>query len=210
MEFSQLVAHLSIQLKAPLPGIEAQKRMLPVMEQADRFDKLAMDKARPGAVLIVLYPQGNSTYFPLIKRPEYIGAHSGQIALPGGKVDAIDKDFEATALREAEEEVSVNRNDVKILGHLTELFVPVSNFIIYPYVGYLNVAPVLKPEPREVAEIIRADINQIFDPANVKQKEIIVRSQQLQAPYFDYNGHMIWGATAMILAEFSEVVKNQN
>jgi 8-oxo-dGTP pyrophosphatase MutT (NUDIX family) len=207
MKFSQLIAHLSKHLQLPLPGIEAQKRMLPVMEQADRFDKQAIDKARPGAVLIVLYPKGNSIYFPLIRRPVYSGAHSGQIALPGGKVDKEDKDFEATALREAEEEIAVNKNDIKVLGHLTELFVPVSNFNIFPFIGYINEAPELKAEPREVAEIIEADILQFFNPVNYKQEEIKVRSQQFKAPYFDYQGHMIWGATAMILSEFYEIIK---
>jgi len=208
MTFLEFINQLEIKLQDPLPGIEAQKKMLPLMEQADRFDQLAMDKAKPGAVLILFYPETSRIYFPLIERPVYEGAHSGQIALPGGKYDPDDPDYQATALREAEEEIGINAAEVKILGLLTQLFIPVSNFLIYPYIGYLKEKPIMKPEPREVARIIPTEVNEIFDPGNYKQRIIKVRSQRLQAPYFDYHGHVVWGATAMILAELYEVVKD--
>lgn len=207
MDFLSFISQLQEKLKEPLPGIEAQKLMLPVMEQSDRFDMLAREHAIPGAVLILFYPDHEGTYFPLIQRPVYEGAHSGQVALPGGKYDPGDRDYKHTALREAQEEIGVKAEEVNIIGRLTELFIPVSNFLIYPYIGFTRIKPVMTPEPREVDEIIFAQVNKLFHSASFKQKEITVRSQQLLAPYFDYQGKMIWGATAMILAELYVVLK---
>lgn len=208
MNFFNFINHLTKKLGQPLPGIAAQKRMLPKMEQTDRFDRMAMDNARPGAVLVLIYPNNGDIYFPLIQRPLYEGAHSGQIALPGGKYDKSDGNYRTTALREAEEEIGVKADEVNIIGQLTELFIPVSNFKIYPFIGYLEAKPNMTPEPREVEDIIETNMQVIFEPENFKEKGIEVRSQRLQAPYFDYHQHVIWGATAMILAELYEVTKD--
>lgn len=205
-QFSQYLANI---LKKPLPGQEAQKKMMPKLGKAfDRFSIEAREGAKEGAVLLLLYKKNGSIYFPLTQRHEYNGAHSGQISFPGGKVEANDLSPVHTALRETEEELGIAQSSVQVLGKLTDLFIIASNFNVRPVVGFLEEPPKFNLDSREVAEVIEISIEQLLDSTLIKEKEIKARQKYfITAPYFDFDGYHVWGATAMMLAEFKEIVR---
>jgi 8-oxo-dGTP pyrophosphatase MutT (NUDIX family) len=189
--------------RRPLPGETAQNRM----SASSRFtgDKLAdPSTARNSSVMILLYQQQNEWYFPLIKRPTYDGAHSGQISLPGGKWEPVDKDAWEAALRETYEEIGISEG-VQFVGSLTPLYIPNSNYMVYPQVGYISTQPVFKPDFFEVEELVVAPLKDFFNLENRKTFTREIRSYMVTAPFFEIKGHCVWGATAMILSEFFEL-----
>ncbi len=109
-------------------------------------------------------------------------------------------------MREAEEEVNIRSEKVNVLGNLSELFIPPSNYLVLPVLGFMENRPDLKPDPTEVSDIIEADISFLFDENKIKSKIIEIKDHKIEAPYFDVDGHVIWGATAMILSELKEVI----
>ena len=165
------------------------------------------DAAR-SSVLILLYPARNKLHTVFIKRQTYNGVHSGQISFPGGREEPTDVDLIHAALREAHEEVNIEAQRVRILGTLTQLYIPPSHYMVYPVVGYSAAIPDFSPQLSEVAGIIQADLEFLFNPENQKRKIIAVRDQKINAPYFDVNGHVVWGATAMILNELKAVIES--
>lgn len=162
---------------------------------------------RPGSVLILLYPDGEQIRFPLTKRPDYLGTHGGQISLPGGKAEGNETIIE-TALREGEEEIGIDRRDVTVLGKLSDFFVIPSNFIVTPIVAMTHKRPLFIPQEREVVKILEGDVEALLKEDALKMKEITVGGiYNLNAPYFEVEGEIVWGATAMMLNEFRLVVK---
>lgn len=155
---------------------------------------------RLAAVLILLYPVDEMLYFALMRRAEYPGVHSGQISLPGGKHESAET-FEQTALRETCEEFGVC-DGIRILGALTPLYVPPSDFEIHPVVGYAPTLPRWKADPVEVAEIIQVSLHTLFDD-QLKGIEDMPRAEMtLRVPFYHLEQHKVWGATAIILSEF--------
>lgn len=166
--------------------------------------------AKQSGVLILLYPgQLQETYrFALIRRPEYEGVHSGQVSLPGGRYEPSDRDLSDTALRETEEEIGVIASSVELLGALSELYIPPSNFMVHPFVGWTDRRPVFIPDHQEVEEVIEADLTDLMDDRKIKKRKIPLRNGLvILAPCFELGGSVVWGATAMILSEFREVVR---
>jgi 8-oxo-dGTP pyrophosphatase MutT (NUDIX family) len=161
------------------------------------------EQTRQSAVCILLYPKADGWYIPLIVRPEYDGTHSGQVAFPGGKVEETDADVVATALREMSEEIGVTLSEVEVLGRLTPLFVFASNFMVHPIVAVTDQTPAFVPDPREVARILEVPVKDLLDESLRSEKEINVRGFRVQAPFFDFQGQTVWGATAMMLSEFA-------
>lgn len=160
------------------------------------------------SVLILLYPSSENIRFVLMLRPDYDGVHSGQISLPGGKYEDSDESLIYTALREAAEEVGIDPSRVQILGQLTELYIPPSNFIVTPVVGYLTSHPVFIADPMEVAKIIEVTLSEFLDDENVQNAEMKLRNGiKMSVPAFLIGGNVIWGATAMILSEFREILQ---
>lgn len=196
-------------MKHPLPGKEAQLSMSPNPVDMRRFDPKLPDNHRKGAVLILLYPYKNKAFFPLIKRPVYQGVHSGQIAFPGGKMEEEDEDEVDTALREAWEEVGIMPEQVKLIGRMSDLFIPTSNFLVSPVLGYSEVVPEFVPEEKEVARIIQAAVSTLYEPSIRKQKILEFSNNfRLDTPYFEVDQEMVWGATAMILSELLQILEN--
>jgi len=190
----------------PLPGERAQKLMSP----SSRFTGNAEpnpELAKESSVFILLFEENGEWFIPLIKRPVYNGAHSGQISLPGGKRDEEDRDILQTAFRETEEEIGIAPGLITHVGTLTRLFIPNSNFIVTPQVGLINSTPTFKREPEEVEEIIKLPFTSLFDKAMIKTFERNINNHTINAPYYCCGEHVIWGATAMILSEFAEVIK---
>lgn len=197
-------------LTLPLPGELAHNRMRaePVGVIKPKFEhKLP---PRPGSVMILLYADGDDVFFPLTKRPEYLGTHGGQISLPGGKAEAGETLIE-TALRETEEEIGVKPQTVEVLGTLSDFFVIPSNFLVKPVVGLLHAAPQFTPNPKEVAKVLKGSVNQLLEGEAIRTKEILAaRLFPMRAPHFEIEHEVVWGATAMILNEFRTVLKELN
>jgi 8-oxo-dGTP pyrophosphatase MutT (NUDIX family) len=202
--------NLSNRLRTALPGKEAQKIMMPKAGSViDRFSIEVKKGAKEGAVLILLYKKNGKIYFPLTQRHEYDGVHSGQISFPGGKVEDSDGTVEKAALRETEEEIGISHSSVNILGRLTDLFIIVSNFNVRPVIGFVDEPPSFKVDPHEVAKVIEISTDQLKDSTLVKEKEVITKGGfRIMAPYFDFDGHHVWGATAMMLSELKEILKS--
>ncbi len=204
---SSILAHLLKQL----PGADAQYIMAPLgrKEYANRIDNYT-----DSAVIILLIPTADGLVFPLIKRSSKNpnDKHAGQISLPGGKKDLEDQDLKHTALRELEEEIGIPSDQVALVGALSTLKVPVSGFIIHPFVGiYLpESTPKYTKQISEVDEILEVKIADLTNDQNVLQKNINAANGILikDVPYFQLAGKVVWGATAMILSEMKELLKN--
>ena len=142
-----------------------------------------------------------------MQRPDYNGVHGGQISFPGGKKEPEDENVIQTALREAHEEIGVDSSKVNVIETLTPLFIPVSNMIVTPVIGWINEKPVFNHQPEEVVFLIEADLKRLLDPSIVKLKPFEIRGETIEVKYFDYEGNTIWGATAMILHELLIILR---
>lgn len=195
-----------MRLAAGLPGREAQYRMAPVNRSRETLD-ISGANYRPSAVLVLFCQDANGRLFlPLIERMVYSGVHSGQVALPGGKFEERDGNLQNTALRECREEIGIE--GAEVLGQLTQLHIPVSGFMVQPFLGvYRPPAPEFIGQEREVKKLINLEVAHLLSPGIVKTGQVnLPNNLKMQVPYFDVNGHMVWGATAMILSELKEVL----
>lgn len=210
MNILQLSQSLKERLQHPLPGLEAQTKMWSRRRDLSQIGDFDPSNKRKAGVLLMLYPHENTLYTALMRRPESPYAHSGQISFPGGRAETIDGgDLVQTALREAEEEFGFDRSLVDVSGVLTDLFVYVSDIVVTPTVGVLNERPVFQPDPVEVAEIIEVPIAHLLDESNHKRKKMKSGAGfTLEVPYYDVFGHVLWGATAMMMSEFLEVYQS--
>ena len=209
--YKDTIEILRQRLQQPLPGIVAQERM---MARVVSMPLKVPDNARPSAVLCLLFPVSDELHILLMKRREDKTAHSGQVSFPGGSYEATDAGLKATALREAQEEVGIMSADVAILGALTPLYIPVSNFNVYPFVGFAKNRPVYNLSHNEVSYTIEVSLKSLLDPARKITTDVIspavpgvirkVKAYQLE------DGTIIWGATAMIISELEAVLKEGN
>lgn len=209
MTLNETIWKIESQLRKPLPGRSAQAKMAhfnrPYSPEIPQDAKLA-------CVMLLLYPKDNQTYFVLIERmsTNKNDRHSGQISFPGGKLDQTDLTLLDGALRETEEEVGINQKDIKSIGSLTDLYIDVSNFHVFPFIGTLDYTPKFVPQPTEVQSILEVPLTLLQDPATRQAKNLKIGKGITikNAPYFNIFGHVVWGATAMMLNEFLEVLKS--
>ena len=203
----EITARLSERMNSPLPGLSAQLKMASGLRaKAAASFKMDVKNAKVGAVLIALYPDNGVVRTVLMKRPDYDGTHSGQISFPGGKVEDIDIDIVATALREAEEEVNIKPSDVTVIGQLTELYIPPSNFLVHPVLGVLKSAPELIPDLHEVESIHIPELKYLLRDDIIDESDILLSTgYTLRTPSFKVDGHIVWGATAMMIAELKHL-----
>lgn len=207
MELDALTHFLRKRLSEPLPGLAATQQMSARLANGSRV-RINHDKPpKEGSVMILLYPDEHTVRFPLIQRPEYPGVHSGQMALPGGKKEPGEDDIEA-ALRETQEEIGIPIGEIEVIGSLSSFYVFASNFQILPVIGRLHRKPLFIPQEEEVAEVVTADVRHLLDDQYCKETDITVGAGfELRAPYFDLEGKVVWGATAMMLNELRIVLK---
>jgi len=201
--FDSFIAELKIALTPPLPGSPAHDMLAPEHRKNLLLQNADLSKALLSSVLILFFPDNdNNPSIIFTKRVEYKGVHSGQISFPGGKSELHDKDLFDTAYRETEEEIGVKRNKIETLGVLTELYVPPSNFIIFPVVAAMHEHPVFVPDEKEVAEILTVPFSFFLSNGATGTYTINTHDQQFfQVPGYMIDSHLIWGATAMILSE---------
>jgi 8-oxo-dGTP pyrophosphatase MutT (NUDIX family) len=198
---------LKAELSKELPGKEIQWEMASSDRMIKSFPKSPGKDARVAAVLILLYPENGSIYTLFMQRHNYEGVHGGQISFPGGKKEDTDKDIIQTALREANEETGVDPEGIRIIGKLTPLFIPVSNMLVTPVVGWTKQKPLYIEQPEEVVFLFDADLKRLLDQSLIKVKPMVLRGESIDVKYFDYYGHVIWGATAMMLHELLTVIR---
>ena len=205
----QLIKKLSAAFQLPLPGRKAQYQMAAMDRTQDHVTKLKNPK--DASVLILLYPKNNKTHLVLIERTSKNknDRHAGQISLPGGSHDLEDLNFETTAIRETHEEVGVPKNDIQMLGQLSDLPIPVSNFLVHAFVGYCNITPTFITEVAEVKTILEVPLSHFQDPTTKQITDLVAPGnfKLTNVPYFNIEGHVLWGATAMILSEFLVMIR---
>ena len=163
-----------------------------------------INKAKPAAVLLLLFPNNKKICFYLTKRTEKLKYHKGQISLPGGSNEKGESLLE-TALRETEEEIGVNKNEISILGQITPLFIPVTGFLMSPFIGFTSKKPIIKLDSMEVAEVFSVNILDLIN------NDKLITHRQLNGrdvtiPYFNLNNQQVWGATSMVLSEFKDML----
>ena len=194
----------------PLPGESAQLKMSPPYRNALlKMNEQVIKKSKKAAVMALFYPNiNNQTQLVLIKRKSYKGVHSAQIAFPGGKAEWHDNTLMATALRETEEEIGVPKQDMKVVKALTQLYIPPSNFTVFPYVGTISYTPLFIKQETEVEAIVEVSLPHFLNDAVVGSTLVQTSYNiEVEVPAFNLNEHIVWGATAMMLSEIKELLK---
>lgn len=184
------------------PGLSGWSRMMP---QPRGIMPPPGQQPRQAGVLLLLYPLDGRLHVVLTKRTEDLKTHKGQISLPGGGVEAGEVPA-AAALREAHEELGVVSESVAVLGKLTPLYLPPSNYFVHPVVAYAALRPAFLPDPREVAEVLEVPLAALLDADTVAEETWDLRGVDTRVPYYRVGPHKVWGATAMVLAEMAAVV----
>ena len=203
---SVLKTYLLKRLSQELPGKDAHIEVAP--SRRIDFDQQKLLNARESGVLILFYLKDKELHLVLIERSTYDGEHSGQISFPGGKREASDRDIVHTALREASEEVGILMEDVDVIGKLSDVYIPVSNFNVSPIVGFINYHPQFIIDAREVEELIELKLTDLTDVKELASSNITLRNKTvIKVPSFDLNDKVIWGATAHILNELRWILR---
>jgi 8-oxo-dGTP pyrophosphatase MutT (NUDIX family) len=207
----KLITQLKERLQGPLPGIDAQLKMMSTgmkKKDSNAYFKASED-AKKACVMLLLFKKEGDWHTALMQRPESSYPHSKQISFPGGGLEAIDASLEAGALRETEEEFGIPSRNIETIGRLTDLYIPVSGYLVHPFVGYLEEAPTYIPDPNEVSEIIEVRIADLLNPElrKMTNMEIFGGHTLKDTPYYDLNNKVVWGATAMMLSEFVDVLE---
>jgi 8-oxo-dGTP pyrophosphatase MutT (NUDIX family) len=207
LHFKEFTEILRDNLSKPLPGSKAHKLALPSSRKATDVSKLDQALVKKAAVLALLENHNNEPHVVLTLRTTYKGTHSGQVSFPGGKREEQDADFLSTALRETEEEIGINKNDIDVIGSLSPIYIPPSNFLVYPFVGVSHKVLRKRPEEKEVHSIHSIPLSALFADETLAEISIMHTSgSSIKVPSFNINGLEIWGATAMMLAELKQVV----
>jgi 8-oxo-dGTP pyrophosphatase MutT (NUDIX family) len=207
-QIPEKIEWLQNRLQQELPGLSAQERM---MGRVVNMPPKVPDNARLSAVLCLLYQHDNHLHVLLMKRREDKGAHSAQVSFPGGRHEPEDADLLTTALREANEEVGIDPVQITILGALTPLYIPVSNFNVFPYVGYVHERPQFSLSESEVSYLIETPLHDLLHDGRKTTTDVsspafpgLIRN--VKAYRLD-DGTIIWGATAMIISELEALLK---
>ncbi len=205
--FVRFVEQLKSRLQQPLPGEEVQYQMAPISRLRASYLSPENYNPKKSAVMILLYPKDNTIKTVFIERPVYEGVHSGQVGFPGGKFEESDIELKQTALRETFEEIGVDPKKINVIGQLTDLYINPSNFLVSPFVGYLNETPEFIADSREVKQIVEYNLFELSNEAIKAEKEIMFSAGfSLQTPYYDIEGLTVWGATAMMVSELNAII----
>jgi 8-oxo-dGTP pyrophosphatase MutT (NUDIX family) len=206
-EDTALLKTLENKLRGMLPGLQAQLKMTPHPRPGQRSYEEVGDSCINAGVLLLLYPWRDKLHLILTKRTERLSHHQAQISLPGGRQETGES-ITQTALREAREELGIHPESVRVIGKLTPLYIPPSNYCIYPVVSSVPARPDFSPSPKEVAEIIEVPLGHLLNVKNRIEEVWNIRGKNVSVPFYSFREHKIWGATAMVLSEFLELVRD--
>ncbi len=205
--FSYFFELLERKLKGPKPGLKAQLKMVTNPRPGNKTYQDVENSCRKAAVLVLLYPWRKKLHLVLTRRTSTVAHHQAQVSFPGGRMDEGENTITA-AIREAQEELKIIPDSIRILGELTPLYVPPSNYCIYPVVAAAKERPGFMPSPVEVAEVIELPVDHLLDETNIRIENWQLRGMNVHVPFYFFEGHKIWGATAMILAELTEIISS--
>jgi len=209
MNFQDFLEHVPKLMQVALPATEAHFKMAP-LERIESLENLKIETKNPktAAVMMLFYPKNGRTHLVLIVRNSYQGVHSAQVAFPGGKYEPRDQIFENTALRETHEEIGIHRDSIEIKKAFTRLYIPPSNFMVYPFLGISKEELIFVPDGNEVADIIELPLSVFLEDEIIVSVNLSTSyADNIMVPAFKINEHIVWGATAMMLSELKEVLK---
>jgi len=202
--------HIISKLKTTKPGgLDTQFELAPKIRLKFSEDKINSLSPKKAAVTALFYPNSkNETCFLLTLRAEYNGTHSSQISFPGGKFDPVDQSLEKTALRETYEEVGINEKEISLFKQMTDVYIPPSNFLVTPFLGFLETQPEFRKN-HEVEELITISVTDLLKDSSVSTTTLTTSyAKNMEVPCFVLNNYVVWGATAMMLNEIKELLKN--
>lgn len=209
MNFNLFFNAVTNVLNVELPSISSHIKMAP-LERVKMMEENSYDlsSVRKAAVMMLFYPKNEVTHLVLIVRNSYPGVHSSQIAFPGGKVEEIDFDLKQTALRETHEEIGIHPNDIHVIRDFSSIYIPPSNFLVYPFLGVSQTELTFTIQEEEVAGIIELPLSALLDDTIMSIKNLETSySKLIEVPVFQIEEHTVWGATAMMLSELKDVLK---
>ncbi|MCF8321003.1 MAG: CoA pyrophosphatase [Flavobacterium sp.] len=210
MDFSDFLKYVPKIKQEKLLGDQAHFKMVPI-ERILEVEKIksGSNKPRKAAVMMLIYPKNNKSHLALIVRNTYAGVHSAQIGFPGGKAELKDDSLTHTALRETHEEIGIHPNKIDVIKTFTEVFIPPSNFIVAPFLGICQSELEFIEQVEEVAGIIEFPLLDFLDEKTIINKHMDTSyGINIEVPTFKINEHYVWGATAMMMSELKEVLKN--
>ena len=208
MNFNQFKKNIDFIKSKDLGGLEAHFKLAPQLRLKYNQEKIEANNPRKAAVLSLFYPNSkNETCFLLTQRASYKGTHSAQISFPGGKIEKSDTNLQETALRETFEEVGIYQNSVKIIRELTDVYIPPSNFLATPFMAFTDKNPDFKIN-FEVKSTIEVLLSDLLNDKNISSINMTTSyMKNIEVPCFKLNDVIVWGATAMMLAEIKELLK---
>lgn len=211
MNFDDFLISLPKVKNLPLPAQASQLKMSPPFRlELIEMSKDKMKRVNKAGVMALFYPdKQQQTRLVLILRNTYNGVHSAQIGFPGGKFEPNDVSLKKTAIRETSEEIGIPEQSIEIIKQLTEVYIPPSNFYVQPFLGIIKETPTFNKQDDEVEEIIEVLLNHLFNDANVISTSVETSYHiEVEVPAYKLNGHKVWGATAMMLNEIKDLLKN--
>lgn len=203
---NEILQYLEESLKESKPGLDAQLKMMPHPRPGNQLYSEVEDSCLKAGVLILIYPRKDRLHLVFTRRTERVDFHQAQISFPGGQQEE-DESFTEAAVREAHEEVNISPGSIRILGELTPLYIPPSNYCVYPVVAFSDSRPDFQPSEHEVEEVIEVPVDHLLRPENARREMWHYKGMDMEVPFYVFQGHKIWGATAMILSELIELLK---
>lgn len=209
MNFETFVKSISKVKNLKLPGESSQFKMSPPFRKhLVDANREKMQYAKKAGVMALFYPDNDVTYLMLILRKTYKGVHSAQVGFPGGRLEDDDPDMVYTALRETYEEIGVPIEKIEVLKALSLMYIPPSNFTVYPFLGIARQTPNFVKQDSEVEDLIAVKLSDFLDDDNTTQVKVMTSlNTEFEVPAFKLNGHVVWGATAMMLSELKDLLK---